>query len=178
MVALSCLRLPTHPHPTPSIRPPTPPPIDSIRHITGAEKLSEKPAAFKLVASRISHEIIVPHEKYSALNIEIQIAWRWSVFPKMVTVLLDVAMLILDYFSVRSSKSFQNPRGPLSIRIPSAAIESANREVCATLNKEHTHVLCTLIFVRSQTKSQQSTSQSHGQATTSLRCSQLNQSKF
>ena len=79
------------PTPSPSIRPPTPPtpptppPIDSIRHITGTEKLSEKPAAFKLVASRISHEIIVPHEKYSALNIEIQIAWRWSVFPKMVT---------------------------------------------------------------------------------------------
>ena len=45
-------------------------------------------------------------------------------------------MSILDYFSVRLSKSFPNPRGPLSSRIPSAAIESANREVCAALNKE------------------------------------------
>ena len=43
---------------------------------------------------------------------------------------------ILDYFSVRSSKSFPKPRGPLFSRIPSAAIESANCEVCAALNKE------------------------------------------
>ena len=45
-------------------------------------------------------------------------------------------MSILDYFSVRSSKSLPNPRGPLSSRIPSAAIELANREVCAAINKE------------------------------------------
>ena len=45
-------------------------------------------------------------------------------------------MSILDYFSVRSSKSLLNPRGPLSSRIPSAAIESANREVCLAINKE------------------------------------------
>ena len=66
--------------------PPThPPPIDSIRDITGL-KISVKPAAFKHVASRISYEMIatyvttlfmqdiwrdciVPQEKYSALNI-------------------------------------------------------------------------------------------------------------
>ena len=47
-----------------------------------------------------------------------------------------VFMSILDYFSVSSSKSFPNPRGPLSNRIASAAIESANREVRAALNKE------------------------------------------
>ena len=47
-----------------------------------------------------------------------------------------VAMSHLDYFQVRSSKSFPNPRGPLSTRISSAAIESANREVRALLNKE------------------------------------------
>ena len=47
-----------------------------------------------------------------------------------------MAMSILDYFTVRSSRSFPNPRGLLSNRIPSAAIESANREVCAALNKE------------------------------------------
>ena len=44
-------------------------------------------------------------------------------------------MSILNYFEVTSSKSFPNPRGPLSNRIPSAAIESANREVRAALNK-------------------------------------------
>ena len=47
-----------------------------------------------------------------------------------------VPMSILDYFAVTSSKSFPNPRGPLSNRIASAAIESANHEVCAVLNKE------------------------------------------
>ena len=47
-----------------------------------------------------------------------------------------VAMSILDYFAMTSSKSFPNPRGPLSNRIASAAIESANHEVCAVLNKE------------------------------------------
>ena len=36
MAALTLLRLPTHPTP-----------IDSIRDITGAEKLSKKPAVFK-----------------------------------------------------------------------------------------------------------------------------------
>ena len=45
-------------------------------------------------------------------------------------------MSILDYFSVSSSKSFPNPRGPLSNRIASAAIESANREVRVALNKD------------------------------------------
>ena len=47
-----------------------------------------------------------------------------------------MAKSILDYFAVRSSTSFPNPRGPLSNRISSAAIESANREVRAALNKE------------------------------------------
>ena len=46
-----------------------------------------------------------------------------------------MALSILDYFEVTSSKSFPNPRGPLSNRIPSAAIELANREVRAALNK-------------------------------------------
>ena len=50
---------------------------------------------------------------------------------------MSTRKLILDYFTVSSSsKSFLNPRGPLSNRIPSAAIESANREVCEVLNKE------------------------------------------
>ena len=40
MSALPRLRLPTHPTPLPS-------PIDSIRDITGTEKNSQKPAAFK-----------------------------------------------------------------------------------------------------------------------------------
>ena len=39
MGALPRLRLPTRPH--------RPPPIDSIRDITGTEKNSQKPAAFK-----------------------------------------------------------------------------------------------------------------------------------
>ena len=43
-------------------------------------------------------------------------------------------MSLLDY--VHCSASFPNPRGPLSTRIPSAAIESANPEVCAALNRE------------------------------------------
>ena len=47
-----------------------------------------------------------------------------------------MAMSILDYFTVTSSKSLPNPRGPLSNRIVSAAIESANREVHAALNPE------------------------------------------
>ena len=47
-----------------------------------------------------------------------------------------VAMSILDYFAMTSSKSFSIPMGPLSNRITSAAIESANNEVCAVLNKE------------------------------------------
>ena len=47
-----------------------------------------------------------------------------------------VAMSILDYFEATSSKLFPNPRGPLSNRITSAAIESANHEVHAVLNKE------------------------------------------
>ena len=54
----------------------------------------------------------------------------------MYSVVLHVVMSILIYFSIRSSKSLPNPRGPLSSRIPSAAIELANREVCAALNKE------------------------------------------
>ena len=46
MGALPRLRLPTRPHCPP--HPPTrPPPIDSIRDITGTEKNSQKPAAFK-----------------------------------------------------------------------------------------------------------------------------------
>ena len=46
-------------------------------------------------------------------------------------------MAILDYFSVRPLSHFQIQGGlsPTS-RIPSAAIESANCEVCAALNKE------------------------------------------
>ena len=47
-----------------------------------------------------------------------------------------MAMSILDYFTVMSSKSLPNPRGPLSNRIASAAIESANREVRVALNPE------------------------------------------
>ena len=47
-----------------------------------------------------------------------------------------VAMLISDYFVVTSSKLFPNPRGPLSNRIASAAIELANHEVCAVINKK------------------------------------------
>ena len=47
-------------------------------------------------------------------------------------------MSILDYFTVMSSNSFPNPRGPLSNRIASAMIEphSTNREVCAVLSKK------------------------------------------
>ena len=45
MGALPRLRLPTRPRPPPPTRPP---PIESIRDITGFEKkLSEKPAGFK-----------------------------------------------------------------------------------------------------------------------------------
>ena len=44
MFALAHLRLPTHPRLPLLARPP---PIDSIRDITGSEKLSKKPAAFK-----------------------------------------------------------------------------------------------------------------------------------
>ena len=47
-----------------------------------------------------------------------------------------VAMSILDYLAVTYSKSFPNPKGPLSNRIAFAAIESTNHEVCAVLNKE------------------------------------------
>ena len=39
-----CFTLPSAPNPPP---PPTPSPIDSIRDITGTEKMSQKPAAFK-----------------------------------------------------------------------------------------------------------------------------------
>ena len=46
-----------------------------------------------------------------------------------------MTMSILEYFKVTSSKSFPNPKGPLSNRIPSAAIESVNSEVRAVLNK-------------------------------------------
>ena len=50
MVALPRLQLPTCPHHPPYLPPTGPPPIDSIRDITGAEKtsyISEKPVAFK-----------------------------------------------------------------------------------------------------------------------------------
>ena len=48
-----------------------------------------------------------------------------------------MAMSILDYFAVTSSKSFPNPRRPLSSRITSAATGSANRVVRAVLNPEN-----------------------------------------
>ena len=47
MGALPRLQLPTRPHRSPNPPPICPPPIDSIHDITGTEKLSEKPAAFK-----------------------------------------------------------------------------------------------------------------------------------
>ena len=48
MGALPRLRLPTRPHRPPHPPPTRPPPIESIRDITGFEKkLSEKPAGFK-----------------------------------------------------------------------------------------------------------------------------------
>ena len=47
-----------------------------------------------------------------------------------------MAMSILDYFTMTSSKSLPNPRGPLSNRIVSAAIKSDNCEIRAALNPE------------------------------------------
>ena len=48
MGALPRLRLPTRPHHPPHPPPTRPPPIESIRDITGTEKkLSQKPAVFK-----------------------------------------------------------------------------------------------------------------------------------
>ena len=47
-----------------------------------------------------------------------------------------MAMSILNCFTVMSSKSLPNPRGPLSNRIASAVIESANRELHVALNPE------------------------------------------
>ena len=47
-----------------------------------------------------------------------------------------MSMSLLDYFEVHRSTSFPNARAMLSTRTPSAAIESANPEVCAVLNRE------------------------------------------
>ena len=47
MGALPPLRLPTCPHHPPHPPPTRPPPIESICDITGTEKNSQKPAAFK-----------------------------------------------------------------------------------------------------------------------------------
>ena len=45
-------------------------------------------------------------------------------------------MSLLDYFRLKRSGSLPNPRGPLSNRISSTAIASANSEVRAMLNGE------------------------------------------
>jgi len=45
-------------------------------------------------------------------------------------------MSLLDYFRLQRSRSLPNPRGPLSNKISSAAIASANSEVRAVLNGE------------------------------------------
>ena len=47
MGALPSLQLPTRPHRPPHPPPTRPPSIESIRDITGTEKNSQKPAAFK-----------------------------------------------------------------------------------------------------------------------------------
>ena len=49
-----------------------------------------------------------------------------------------MTIVILDYFTVKSSKLFSSPKGPLPNRITSAVIDSANREVlaCGVINKE------------------------------------------
>ena len=52
MGALPRLRLPTRPH-----HPPRPPPIESIRDITGFEKTVSKTSRIQ-IASRVSYEMI------------------------------------------------------------------------------------------------------------------------
>jgi len=50
---------------------------------------------------------------------------------------LVVWKCLLDYFRLKRSTSLPNPRGPLSSRIPSAAIVSANSQVRAVLELSH-----------------------------------------
>ena len=58
MGALTRLRLPTRPQRPPHPPPTRPPPIESIRDITGTEKkTASKTSSFK-IASRISYEMI------------------------------------------------------------------------------------------------------------------------
>ena len=57
MGALTCLRLPTHSYRPPHPPPTRPPPIDSIRDITGTEKTIQKTSSIQ-VASRNSYEMI------------------------------------------------------------------------------------------------------------------------
>ena len=57
MGALPRLRLPTHPHHPPHPPPTHPPPIESIRDISGTEKNCLKNQQL-LIASRISYEMI------------------------------------------------------------------------------------------------------------------------
>ena len=57
MGSLTCLRLPTRPHRPPHPPPTRPPPIHSIRDITGTEKTIQKTSSIQ-VACRNSYEMI------------------------------------------------------------------------------------------------------------------------
>ena len=77
MGALPRLRLPTRPHRPPHPPPTRPPPIESIRDITGTEKTASKTSSFK-IASRISYEMIATY----ITVLFIQDIWRDYIEPQ------------------------------------------------------------------------------------------------